>query len=232
MFDGTTSTHDYGTIIVTHECNKKCAFCIDKYRGKSEFISPCILRKHLAKAKENALKDILIVGGEPTLHPKIVEICKEVKSYGFNLILTTNYTKPEVVKKLDGIVDSFNISFYNQRELPSQKDFVSDLTLATLIHKKQLNTKEKLDNHIEKYSNRMTLKFSTLSVCNDWTNENQTVEYLDGLDADAMVLFDEIEGLKYKGCIIKRNDRLINTNSHQSMKFHINGEVSRTWERI
>ncbi len=27
------------TLIVTHECNKNCKFCIDKYRGTAEYIS-------------------------------------------------------------------------------------------------------------------------------------------------------------------------------------------------
>ncbi len=83
------------------------------------------------------------------------------------LILTTNYSKPDIIKQLDGIIDNFNISFYNQNILPKQKDFKSDITLNVLLHKKQLNTKDELDNFIDKYKEYGQLKFSTLSICND-----------------------------------------------------------------
>jgi organic radical activating enzyme len=231
MFDGKVKTTEYGSLVVTHECNKHCKFCIDKYRGQHEYITLENVNKALTKANEQGLKEILIVGGEPTLHPNIIEIAKMVKEFGFKSILTTNYTTPWIIKQLDGIVDCFNISYYNQRILPIQNDFISDITITTLIHKKQLPTKKQLDAFIDKYQNYGHLKFSTLSICNEWTKQMQKVEYLDLLDAEKLILFDEIEGLKYRDCIIKRYDKLINNNSYQSYKFHVDGEISQSWER-
>lgn len=232
MFDVKQKTEDYMSLVVTHECNKKCPFCIDKYRGSGEFVSLISVKKSLEYGKKMGVKDVLIVGGEPTIHPMIVEICQLAKSYGFRLIMTTNYTKPDVVARLDGIIDCFNISFYNQRELPNQKDFESDLTLHTLIHGKSLSTKEKLDDFIFEHSgNFNNLKFSTISVCNDWTERNQSVPYLDSLDCEWVVLFNEILGQKYGGIVIKRYDRVINKTANQSIKAHVDGEVSFSWER-
>jgi len=231
MFDGKVKTTEYGSLVVTHECNKHCKFCIDKYRGALEYITLANVKKTLKKAKELKLKEILIVGGEPTLHPSIVEIAKIVKEYGFKSILTTNYTKPLIIKKLDGIIDNFNISFYNQKTLPMQSDFISDITITTLIHKNQLSTKKQLDLFIDKYHSYGNLKFSTLSICNEWTKQMQKVEYLDKLHTKKIILFDEIEGLIYRDCIIKRYDKLINNNSYQSFKFHVDGEISQQWER-
>ena len=231
MFDGKVKTTEYGSLIVTHECNKHCKFCIDKYRGRYEYITLENVIKALERAKRQGLKEILIIGGEPTLHPNIVEIAKTVKEYGFKSILTTNYTTPWVLKQLDGIIDCFNISFYNQKRLPMQCDFVSDITITTLIHKQQLPTKKQLDEFIDKYQNYGHLKFSTLSICNEWTKLMQKVDYLDILEAEKLVLFDEIEGLLYRGCIIKRYDKLLNDNSYQSYKFHVDGEISQSWER-
>ncbi len=59
----------------------------------------------------------------------------------------------------------------------------------------------------------------------------QQVNYLDTLDAEKIILFDEIEGLVYRNCIIKRYDKLINDSSYQSFKFHVSGEISQSWER-
>lgn len=231
MYDSKTKTTDFGSLVVTHECNKHCPFCIDKYRGNYEYITLTNVIKALEKAKELKLKDILIIGGEPTLHPNIVEIAHLIKSYGFRSIMTTNYTKPYIVKSLDGIVDCFNISFYNQPELPNQKDFESDITITALIHKKHLNTRMELDAFITKYKKHGHVKLSTLSICNDWTNLNQKVNYLDALNGEKFTIFGELEGLNYRGIIIKRNDKQIGINSYQSYKFHVDGEISQSWER-
>lgn len=231
MFDGKIKTTEYGSLVVTHECNKHCHFCIDKYRGQAEYITLPNVEKALQFAKGKGLKEILIVGGEPTLHPNIIEIAKIVKQHGFKSILTSNYTTPLIIKQLDGIVDCFNISFYNQKRLPMQCCFVSDITITTLIHRQQLNSKLLLDEFIDKYKNYGHLKFSTLSICNEWTKQMQQVNYLDELEAEKILLFDEIEGLVYRNCIIKRYDKLINNNSYQSFKFHVSGEISQSWER-
>jgi molybdenum cofactor biosynthesis enzyme MoaA len=39
MFNVNTKVSDYMSIVVTHECNKQCPFCIDRNRGKQEYIS-------------------------------------------------------------------------------------------------------------------------------------------------------------------------------------------------
>jgi len=230
-FEIDTSTNEFATLIVTHECNRDCVFCIDKYRGNVEYITIPTVIKHLKYAKSLGIKDILLVGGEPTLHPDIVEIARMVKEYGFNCILTTNYGYPDVVKKLDGIVDSFNISYYGGSNIPNQSNFKSDITINALIHKRQLSTKLELDKFIDKYKSYGDLKFSTLSVCNEWTKKNQKVDYLDELPGKRVVLFNEIEGIIYRGFIIKRHDRIINSSAHQSLKLHVDGKTSNSWDR-
>lgn len=231
MFNIDTDTSKYASLVVTHECNKKCAFCIDRYRGRAEYISIPQVEAAVQVFIDNGIKDVLIVGGEPTLHPNIVDICKIIKKAGFNSILTSNFSFPEVVFKLDGIVDNFNISYYRQRMLPRQRELISDLTISALIHADQLNCKSNLDLFIDAFSNSAHLKFSTLSICNEYTRKNQYVEYLDSLPGEKVVLFNEIEGIVYRNCVIKRYDRVVNNNSHQSLKFHVDGEVSRSWQR-
>jgi hypothetical protein len=231
MFDGKIKTSEYGSLVVTHECNKNCPFCIDKYRGRNEFITMENVENALCEAEELGLKEILIVGGEPTLHPQIVEIAEEIQFYGFKSILTTNYTNPKVIKDLDGIVDCFNISFYNQKNIPFHFQMESDLTISALIHNRHLNHKVLLDAFIDKWEDYGHLKFSTLSVCNDWTRENQYVDYLDNLPSENIELFGEIQGQIYRRAMIKRYDKVINKNAPQSVKFHVDGTISRTWER-
>jgi hypothetical protein len=109
MFTPDQTTYDYMSLVLTHECNKKCPFCVDAYRGSGEVISLENVRNALRFAGENEIKDILIIGGEPTLHPAVEIIAGMVKDAGFRSILTTNYTKPATVKALDGLVDERNL---------------------------------------------------------------------------------------------------------------------------
>jgi len=229
MFNIKIKVNNFMSIIVTHECNKKCPFCIDKNRGTKEYITIQNIINALKYAKKKKIKDILLIGGEPTLHKDIVLIAKTIKLFGFNLILTTNYTMPNIIKSLDGIVDSFNISFYNQDNLPNQKDYRSDITLSALIYKGQLDTKENLDNFIDDYKDKFILKFSTLTDCNLWTNSHKDIEYLDKLDCEEIILFNEIIGQIYRGHIIKRHDKIINKSAKQSLKCHANGEIKTIW---
>lgn len=219
------------SIVVTHVCDRACPFCIDGYRGNNEYIRLQDVAQALKIASLSGVKDILLVGGEPTLHPDIQEIARLVKLFGFNLILTTNYSRPDVIWQLDQYVDSFNISYYNQPNLPSQKDFTADLTLSALLFQGQLDTKEKLDGFIEKYATGYILKFSTLTVCNDWTRQRSRVDYLDSLPGETIILFGEIEGKIYRGHIIKRYDRVLIHNARQSLKCHVDGQVTRSWIR-
>ena len=219
-------------LVVTHDCNKKCSFCIDKYRGSGEYIILDNVRVALEFAKSRGLvEDILIIGGEPTLHPQIVEIALMIKMMGFRSIMTTNYTKPDVVAKLDGIVNCFNISHYNQPEMPNQRDMMSDITINKLIHKHSLNTKADLNDFIDEFEEIARLKFSTLSVCNEWTLKNQAVDYLNDLPCEWVIIFNEILGQMYRGCLIKRYDRVINESAKQSLKAHVDGEISLSWDR-
>lgn len=231
MFSIDQKTNDYMSLVLTHECNKRCPFCVDAYRGSGEVITLENVRKTLRFAREHQIKDILLIGGEPTLHPAVEIIAAMVKDAGHRVIMTTNYTKPETICALDGVVDCFNISFYNQRALPKQADFKSDLTLHTLIHDKQLATCDELDRFIDEHQENGHLKFSTLLPCNEWTTKHQRVEYLDELECEWVVLFNELLGQIYRGAIIKRYDRIVNKWARQSFKAHVDGRITQSWNR-
>jgi len=230
MFDPATKSSEYMSIVVTHDCNRNCPFCVDAYRNSGETILMEHVRKHLETARREGVKDILLVGGEPTLHPQIASICIAVKSGGFRGIMTTNYSNPELVRELSKHLDCINISNYGQSTFEELPDLEAEATLHTLIHRRQLASPEHLDRFIDTHS-FVDLKFSTLSACNEWSTKNQGVEYLDSLDCEWVVLFNEILGQKYRGAIIKRYDRTINRSSQQSLKGHVDGTVSTSWIR-
>jgi len=233
MFNSKTTTNDYIFLIVTHECTKRCPFCIDSERGKKEYITLANVKKAIDYCIDNNVGTITVLGGEPTCHSDIIDICRLIKSYGLNIVMTTNYMNPVVVKALDGIVDSFNISHYDQDVLPKQEDFKSDLTLSKLLIKDDIDTKEKLDAFIDTYQNDFNdIKFSTLTDINEFTRTHKDLPFLNDLLIDRKVtIMGEIEGHYYRGYLIKRFDIKATDNYYcqRSMKMHVNGILKRTW---
>ena len=230
MFDPGITTADYMSIIVTHECNRNCPFCVDSHRGKAEFISMESVNKAVHFGISHSIKDILLVGGEPTLHPEIVKISQTFCSHGFNVILTSNFDDLNKIYELDPFVSSFNMSNYGQ-ELPDlSKIKHADLTLSSLIYRHRLGTKKELDEFIDRFEGSpIHLKFSTLTPCNEFAKREQKVDYLDKLPGKRMTLFNEILGQEYRGCLIKRYDRLLNPAAVQSFKCHPNGTIDQQW---
>lgn len=241
MYYKVLTTDKFATIVLTHECNKRCKFCCDKYRGRNEYITIENVVRALIMFQERGVRDVLLVGGEPTMHPQLLQICRTVKMYGFNLILTTNYTQPEIIKSLFGIVDHLNISNYNHLNLynlpePHRDTKGTTITVSTLIYRNQLDTKDSLDDFIDNFNvkfSQVKFKFSTLSISNKWCNDNAlpTENYLDDLEGERIDLFGEIEGILYRNCLIKRPERVICENIPQSLKAHVDGTINRSWER-
>lgn len=232
MYNIKTKDTDYFIIITTHECGRRCPFCIDKYRGRKEYISLEDVEKGLDYAEMLQVQDIFLTGGEPTMHPDIIEIAKRVKKRNFNLVMTTNYENPEVMKQLDGIVDSFNVSYYNQEFLPNQKDFQSDITLSTIIWQERFPALEDFDKFIDKYEKEYYLKFSTLNSANDWCLERKTVDYLDSLpNALNVRTFEFYPAQIYRGHVIMRADLPHIENDVRPWKIFPNGEISNSWTR-
>ena len=145
MWTPETKTDKNLTLWVTHECNLNCVFCRDsENKDTTGFMQMEEVKRSLIYAKEREIKTVLIGGGEPTLHPNIIEIAQMCKNMGFFTVITTNYTKPKIIKMLDGICDTINISLYpeNQEIIPSQNDFKSNLYLKVLLYKGRFETRD------------------------------------------------------------------------------------------
>jgi hypothetical protein len=184
-------------------------------------------------------KSILLLGGEPTLHPEIVEFAKTIREAGFRAIMTTNYSRPDVVASLDGILDGINISYYRQRELPHKDVFDTPLTLNALIYKGRLDTKEKIDAFFDKYDPQFDdIRLSTVVACNEWSRKVQSREAIGGVldslePAEEVTVFDECVAQIYRGHYINRYDRPLPNRQMDDgfRKVQVDGEVTEGWER-
>lgn len=232
MFRKDIKTNEFIHVMVTNRCNRRCPFCFDENRKFGKDITRENYLKILDKAKENNIKEVLLLGGEPLLHPDIVWMCKISKEYGFKTLITTNYANSEVLKKCDKYLDSINISYYNQKELPDQKDYKADISLSALMYKGRFDNKKDLDAFIDKYKDRFHLRLATLEPTPRFPKELCDIsEFLDTLDYDEKIsLFGQIEADIYRGVTIKRHDiSLPKFEQPFSFNGHVNGDYDRSW---
>jgi len=73
-------------ISLVANCNMRCSYCHNEGQGdfRSLFLSREKVTSIIALAKPFGLKKVRFTGGEPLLHPDIVDICREVKQ-GHNI---------------------------------------------------------------------------------------------------------------------------------------------------
>lgn len=231
VFSTKLQNKEYFQVVLTHACNRNCRFCIDYRVGDDAWLSKTALVRALDWAKAAGVREVLYIGGEPTLHPQFREFCQEAKARGFQLIVTTNLQDPEIVAENDDLVDSWNFSYYGQKTIPLIAG--ADITISALIYQKGfLSSKDKLDAFIDRFQDDYTLKFSTLTVMNEYTAKyGDPGEWIDELPGDRLILFDFIAAQFYRGHLIKRYDiegpDLPTLDSHKCL---VDGTITRSWE--
>ncbi len=77
------------SLYVTDRCNLDCAYCTE-YDNSRPHPSLDDLKKWIRKIRELGTMRIALVGGEPLVHPNIVELVRFCRELGFATSLTTN----------------------------------------------------------------------------------------------------------------------------------------------
>ena len=90
-------------------CNFRCPFCHNGELLDGSFpplMEEGELLAFLAKRK-GILDGVCITGGEPTLHPGLESLLREIKALGYRVKLDTNGYRPAVLRRLveEGLVD-------------------------------------------------------------------------------------------------------------------------------
>lgn len=83
-------------ILLTTTCNRKCAYCFAAQKLSSDlrmnykFMPLDNVKKVINFLQKSEVKDIGIIGGEPTLHPKFISVIKLILHAGMKIRLFTN----------------------------------------------------------------------------------------------------------------------------------------------
>lgn len=93
---------------VAEACNLRCKGC--NAWQKRNFFDISNLNSFVNELKKNRVKIVSVTGGEPTLHPNIVEIVKKLKENGIWVHIATNGSLPQRIKKILPYIDAATVS--------------------------------------------------------------------------------------------------------------------------
>lgn len=88
--------------IFTQGCNFACPFCHNKdlVKGKGKGLIDEDYFFDFLEKRRNILEGVCITGGEPCLQTDLVGFCQKIKSFGLEIKLDTNGSRPEVLEEL------------------------------------------------------------------------------------------------------------------------------------
>ena len=86
-------------------CNFRCPFCHNSELFEDEQTPVMAQQELLAflEKRRGVLDGVCITGGEPTLHPQLPELLRQIRSLGYAIKLDTNGYRPEILKSLVGV---------------------------------------------------------------------------------------------------------------------------------
>lgn len=122
------SNNLYLSVIATNACQRNCPYCINSLTDRSLSLPFEKATKNILKAtKKFGIKEAVILGGEPTLYPKLIDLIKFLKDdcklrrVGF----TTNGIRlvddKYLISLIESGVDFINVSYHQDDEFISYK---------------------------------------------------------------------------------------------------------------
>lgn len=186
-----------GLIEITNACDLNCNFCYANSGGK-EFLSMEKIAQMLDLFIESEFGSgeiLQISGGEPTMHPQIIEIIKLAKSKKIKyILLNTNglrIAKDEnFVKNLSELIGGFEIYL--------QFDSLDDNVYQNLRGKKLLEIKKKAIDNLIKYKIPTTLVATIKKGVNDHeigaiTDFGLKTDYIRGINFQPLCLSGRVK---------------------------------------
>ena len=119
--------------LFTEGCNFRCPFCHNGalVLNQKNPIIPWSEIESLLQNRKGKIDAIVITGGEPLIHPDIIDKIKIIKQYGYLVKLDTNGTNPKLLKELiaSKLVDFVAIDIKNS---PSKYNLTAGVKNANL----------------------------------------------------------------------------------------------------
>lgn len=215
-----------GLIEITNKCDLNCKFCYAN-SGKGEFLDLITIGKmmDLFLDSEFGSAEILqISGGEPTMHPKIIDIIKLARDKKIKyVLLNTNGLKIADDEKFAKELSQFKGGF----EIYLQFDSFDDKVLESFRGRKMLALKMKAIENLTKYKIPVTL----VSTIKRGVNENEIgkivkfgldTKYIRGVNFQPLAYFGRLKENE------KTDDRITLTGVINNIEKQTNGMIKKS----
>lgn len=84
-------------------CNMRCGYCHNPELVLPERLAPSIPLEEIfvfLRARLGRLSGVVVSGGEPTVHDELPELCRLIKSLGYQVKLDSNGTRPDMLRQM------------------------------------------------------------------------------------------------------------------------------------
>lgn len=152
-------------IKLTYRCNNQCLLCCqnDEIKNDESTIAEETIFEHIENMAYDEIKNtkVVLTGGEPTLHPSILEIVRGLRDKGFETIqLQSNLTLGSLEITMEDLVNSgitsFGVSLHGctaeMHESFTRTEFSFDNTVAHLNKLSKLETPVAINCVISKFN--------------------------------------------------------------------------------
>ncbi len=83
-----------GWLTINRSCNLRCGWCYAKESGfAAEEMTLKVVKDAIEIYKGLQMRNVMLIGGEPTIHPHFLEIVRLIRQAGLNPLLVTNGVK-------------------------------------------------------------------------------------------------------------------------------------------
>ncbi|TSA45272.1 radical SAM protein [bacterium] len=115
------ATKEKHWVRLTKVCNNNCLFCLDKDAQDGTAVSLVEIKKNLLKGRKKKIDQVVLSGGEATIHPDFLKVVEAAKSMGYRHIqVITNgrmFAYPNfLISALNAGVNEITFSIHGHNE--------------------------------------------------------------------------------------------------------------------
>lgn len=147
----------YMSVVATNACQCKCPYCINSLTDRTLSLPIDKAKENIKRAVEEfGVQEAVILGGEPTLYPHLLELIAALKEAGLRYFgLTTNGIKLKDHDFLEALVksdiDFLNVSIHNNGEFLTKAEmrsvYIDFVDMRCHGQKLRINTNVWRGNH-------------------------------------------------------------------------------------
>lgn len=145
-------------LLMSYGCNAKCFYCHNE--GQSTPSRTRINPEFVGKLLDAVpTEEVILSGGEPTLHPRVADIAREVKHRDIHLSMNTNGSLTDRLRALHGLVDEmkFNIDSIDPHVYEEIKQLPYQRLLQNVMEAKQNGVYTKINTPFTSLENALGL---------------------------------------------------------------------------